>query len=307
MLLQELERRDGGAARPVAHDGDAGAGEEVGGAGRDVGRDGTQCKGVADRHLALQAGRFGALGDRPHLGDAAVAAVMQMDVDADTVLAGNAEDRVEMAVLVAVDADGIEPAHQVGTLGDRCVQQFGGARRAAHAALREGHDLDRDEVAEAFAHLQDLVEIAQPELIVDVDMGAHVQGAARHHLAHQIGAGFGFGQRARRADLAFRLDAVGHLVARGLVRHPGQAEQGLVEMNMSVDQRRQDESTAEVDRILAGRRGRDREEGGDPPSLDLEVMLAAVGQPRVGVAHGHHVCFGAPTSRRPRPLPCGSG
>ena len=173
--------------------------------------------------------------------------------------------------------------------------------RAQNAALREGHDLDRDEVAEALAHFQDLVEILEPELIVDVDVAAHMQRAAGHHLAHQVGAGLGFRDGACRAHLAFGLDAVGDAIARRLVGHPGQAEQGLVEMDMAVDQWRQDQRTAEVERVRACRGiARGREEGGDPPSLDVDVVPTAVGQRGVGEKH-------AVTARRWRPLPCGSG
>ncbi len=52
------------------------------------------------------------------------------------------------------------------------------------------------------------------------------------------------GNRSRRAHLAFGFDAVGDAVAHRLVGHPGQAEQGLVEMDVAVDQRRQDECAA---------------------------------------------------------------
>ena len=51
-------------------------------------------------------------------------------------------------------------------------------------------------------------------------------------------------------------------IARRLIGDPGQAEQRLVEMDVPVNQRRQDERTFEIEvpRI------RGREEGGDPPS-----------------------------------------
>ena len=57
-------------------------------------------------------------GDRHQLGDAALAAVVQMDVDTHAAAFGDGEDRIEMAVEIAVDADGIEAAHEVGALGD---------------------------------------------------------------------------------------------------------------------------------------------------------------------------------------------
>ena len=255
-------RRDRGAARTVAHDGDAGLGQKVGRALGQLGRHRAQREGMAHGDLALQAGRPGALGDGVDLGQTAFAAVVQMDVDAHAAPLGDGEDRIEMAVEIAVDADGIEAAQKVGALGDGGVEQRGRARRAQDAALREGDDLDGDEVAETLADLQDLVEVLQAELVVDVDVAAHVQRAAGHDLAHQIGAGLRFGNGARRAHLALGLDAVGDAIARRLVGHPGQAEQCLVEMDMAVDQRRQDQRASEIE--VARIRG--REEGGDPPS-----------------------------------------
>ncbi len=177
-------------------------------------------------------------------GDAALAAVVQMDVDAHAAAFGDGKDRIEMAVEIAVDAHWIESAQKVGALGDGRIQQVGRARRAQDAALREGDDLDGDEIAEALAHFQDLVEVLESELVVDVDVAAHVQRAAGQDLAHQVGAGLCLGNRSRRAHLAFGFDAVGDAVARGLVGHPGQAEQSLVEMDMAVDQRWQDQRAA---------------------------------------------------------------
>jgi hypothetical protein len=128
---------------------------------------------------------------------------------------------------VAVDADRIEATQKVGALGDGGVEQVGRARRAQDAALREGHDLDGDQVAKALPHFQDLVEIAEAELVVDVDMAAHVQRAGCHHLPDQSGAGLGLRNGTGRTHLALRLDAIANGVAGRLVRHPGQAEQVL--------------------------------------------------------------------------------
>jgi hypothetical protein len=113
-----------------------------------------------------------------------------------------------------------------------------------------------------------LVQIVRPEFIVDVDMAAHVQGAAGHHLAHQIGAGHRLRDRPGRAHLAFGFDAIGDAVARGLVGYPGQAEQGLVEMDVAVDQRRQDQAA----RLCMGRRQQSR----DAAVLQLDIVPGAV-------------------------------
>ena len=60
-------------------------------------------------------------------------------------------------------------------------------------------------------------------------------------------------------------------------------------MDVAVDQRRQHQRAVEVERRPEPR----REEGGDPPSLDLDVVLAAVGQRGVGEQHALLVGDGA--------------
>ncbi len=94
----------------VAHDGDAGLGQKVRRALGDVGRHRAQREGVAHRDPAVQAGRLGAMGNRRQLGDAALAAVVQMDIDTHAAALGDGEDRIEMAVEIAIDADGVEAA-----------------------------------------------------------------------------------------------------------------------------------------------------------------------------------------------------
>ena len=74
-------------------------------------------------------------------------------------LLGDGENRIEMAGEVAVDTDWIEAAQQVGALRHRLVEQLRRARRAQHAALREGDDLDGDEIAEALADRQHGMEV----------------------------------------------------------------------------------------------------------------------------------------------------
>ena len=98
-----------------------------------------------------------ALGDRQHLGDAAFAAVVQMDVDADAAPLGDGEDR---------DRDGRRgrrrcrpdrgrpPGRRPAAIAASSSSAVPGER--SDAALREGDDLDGDQVAEALAHLQDL-------------------------------------------------------------------------------------------------------------------------------------------------------
>src|SRR5690348_2642199 len=202
---------------------------------------------MADGDLSGKTGGLRARGDGEQLDDPAFAAIMQVDIEADASLLGDAEDRTEVTIEVAIDTYGIEAAQKIGAFGDGSIEEVGRAGRAQDPALREGDDLDRDEIAETLANLQDLVEIAQPELVVDIDMAAHVQRAAGQHLAHEIGAGLRFRNSASRTDLALRLDAIGHLIARCLVGYPRQAEQGLVEMDVTVDQWRQDQRAIEIE------------------------------------------------------------
>src|SRR5262249_51540494 len=77
--------------------------------------------------------------------------------------------------------------------------------------------------------------------------------------------------------LALGLDAIGDVVALGPVRYPGQAEQGLVEMDVPVDQRRQDEA----ERLA----GRGWQEGRDAAVLQVDVVARAVGQERIAEDH----------------------
>ncbi len=67
-----------------------------------------QAEAVADRDLALETRRQGALGDAAQFEGPERAAVVKVDVDPDAVFLRDAEDDAEVALHVAVDARGIE-------------------------------------------------------------------------------------------------------------------------------------------------------------------------------------------------------
>jgi hypothetical protein len=88
-----------------------------------------QGEGVADGHPAGQAEGAGPLddqvdGERPQL-----AAVVQVDVQAAAVPAGDAEDGVQVLDRPTVEARRVEAADQVGAGPDGRLQQLGGAGR----------------------------------------------------------------------------------------------------------------------------------------------------------------------------------
>src|SRR5947199_3355140 len=110
---------------------------------------------MADRDLAAKSQRFRAARDVLDLRDAGQAAIMQVNVDADSPPLGDAEDDVEMSVDVAIVPPGIEPADQVRAGADGFVEQLGRAWRGQDAALRKGDDLNRNLVAVRVSCRQD--------------------------------------------------------------------------------------------------------------------------------------------------------
>ena len=175
------------------------------------------------------------------------AGIVQMDVEADAMPLGDAEDRVEMALDVVVDAGGIEPADEVGALAHRRVEQVGDAGDRHDAALREGDDLDIDEIPRRLAHPQQRVQPAKADLGVDVDVAAQRGRAERDDLVDQP-------PRARPRPAApssrrsSRSRAIRSATVAGPMRLKRQAEQRLVEMDMAVDEAGDEQRAAKIDR-----------------------------------------------------------
>ena len=151
------------------------------------------------------------------------------------------------------------------------------------AALREGDELNVDPVAISLAHLQHRFEIGETDVVVDIDMAARSRAAVGDQRPNKRG----------RADF----DREGHLMARDALggdalahaasldmRQARRAPMRLVEMDVAVDERGQEELSAEIDalprRCGAGRMGRD-----DQAVRDFNVREISVGQARVGQDH----------------------
>ena len=89
------------------------------------------------------------------------------------------------------------------------------------------------------------------------------------------------------AQALLGLDPLRHRAARHM-RDPGQAEQGLVEVDVALDQARQHQQPAQVADLGAFRRQRSgRGDAGDPPACQQQIGTAPLGQQAVAEQQGH--------------------
>jgi hypothetical protein len=208
----------------------------------------------------------------------------QMDVDSLAERLGEAENEVELAVDVAVEAGRVEAADQVGAGHQGRGQEVGRPGLGRHAALREGDELNVDPVAKGLAHPDHSFEIVEADIVVDIDMAA----GARHAVHDQRT------DKRRRAGL----NRQGHLMALGPLddnalahaasldmRQAGRAPMSLVEMEVPVDERREEEHPFEIDAFAGRRRGPRRMPCDDEPAGDFDVGETPLGQARVGQDH----------------------
>ena len=135
-----------------------------------------------------------------------------------------------------------------------CVHQLQRAGPAQQPRLREGDELDVDDVAPVVARRHHALDAPQPVLGVDIDMAADMG------RAHQRATARLPGRLARRLDVepllvhALIVDLVEQPRA-DLVGVPGQAPQALVEMGVRLDQPGDDDLAAAVlDGDTGGRR-----------------------------------------------------
>ncbi len=150
---------------------------------------------------------------------------------------GDAEQDIGRRTEVVVEMR--TPTDEVGTGGHRLAQQrpLVGAADAGHRPAAQGDDLDRDEVAEPFAHGDEGLDAAQAVLQGDVDVGADRDVAV---VRHQSGRPLGpFGDVVDRRQMTarrHRLDRT-HQIARRIGDAFGQER--LVEVGVRLDRGRQ--------------------------------------------------------------------
>ena len=270
----------------------------AGGAARDVERDLAERIGVAHRDVSLHAERARARDDLLDLEHAEHVRVVQVDVDVDAVPLRDAEHHVELRLDVAVDHRRVEPADQVAAVRDRGIEQLRGAGTGDHAVLRKRDELDVEDAAVFLAHRHDGLERRHADRRVDIDVAAHVRGAARDAQL-DLRAGAVLHRRRRRHVLLLELDALAHVEAVGArtVRLPVVADEARVEMDVPLDETRNDQRARQVDFLRGGRRlGGIGLDGRDPPVRHRDGGERAIRQlrafeQRIDLHQVQPVCF----------------
>ena len=177
---------------------------------------------------------------------AGLASVVQMNVDSLAEPLGEAEHDVELTLDVAVEAGRVQPADQIGAGVERRGDEIGRALLGRHAALREGDELNVDPVAVGLAHPQHGLEIVKADVVVDVDVAAHARRAIGDQRANECGGACFDRQRDAMALDALSGDAFAHAPSLDM----GQARRApmrLVEMDVAVDERRQEQRARKID------------------------------------------------------------
>jgi hypothetical protein len=202
--------------------------------------------------------------------NAPISGLVQMDVERLSVALAKPEDRVEMALGIAVDRAGIEPADDLAAGLHRRIHQFQRARPAQQAGLREGDEFDIDDVPPGVARRQDALDAPEPVLGVDIDMAADMGRAedrGLHGLTRRLARGFDVEPLLVHPLV---VDLVEQLRA-DLVHIPGHPQHGLVEMRVSLDQPWQDDlGPALLDRGT-GRRRDALPHPHDPAAFDEDI------------------------------------
>ena len=180
----------------------------------------------------------------------------------------------------------IEPADKIGAGADRLIEELGGTLVGDDAALREGDELDADHVANRLAHVEECLEPGEADLTIDVDVAAQKGRAIADHspdqpersLLHRVGK--------LAANFLLAGDAFGNRIARPM-RLERQPEERLVEVDMTVNQARNEKRAGEIDALGASRRAH-LADLGDPAALDAQVGVTPVRQQRVSEDSPRH-------------------
>ena len=286
---QQRHWREGVVARRIGHDRHAAFGNQRPDLLRRIRPKIAKPIGMADGHAALHAERRGSRADLLDGEDAERAEIMQVDIDIDAMLFGDAEDDAQMRLRIAVETGRVEAADRIRPEADGGIQQFRRAGAFQDAVLREGDKLDIDAVAIILADFQNGFQRTQPDRTVDHHMAAHLQGAVGDAEIELV-AGALIHRRGGGHVLGLKGHALMHVetVGAGLVRDPAVAVKAGVEMDMALDKSGNDERAAEIHRFGRRRSGTGRRNRGNAPVLDGDVTERSVTEPRTCKKPVHH-------------------
>ncbi len=236
---------------------------------------------MADRDLALHAGRDGSVGDLAKLRGACLAPIVQVNVDCLAESLGESEDDIELAANVAVESCGVQSANKVSARLKGSRKQVRRAAFGDNAALRKRDELNVDPVAVGLADLQDGFEIGETDVIVDVDMASRTRCAVRDKRANERrGTGFDR-QRNPMARDSLGGNSLAHAASFDM-RQARRAPVRLIKMNMALDEGGQEEPPGKIDAAVAGRCGARRPHRDNKAIGDLDVGETAARQARIG-------------------------
>ncbi len=194
---------------------------------------------------------------------------------------GQLEGEIDVSIGVSLDHLRVGHAtHDVGPTLDGAPHQLVGARVAPDALLGEGDQLDPGEMPAALPGGQDPVERPKLDDGVDVDVRADQRHAVSHQpVDHPRGPVGNVFHRVGTLDLAHDGDGLFENIGRILPR--AVRGEGLVEMDVGLDERRRGQAPGGVE-LLGGPGGDARGDRGDAAAGDADVgEVVAVAKPRV--------------------------
>ena len=209
--------------------------------------DAAQLVGVGHGDLALHPQGAGALEHQVRAEDAQLAGLVEVDIDGDLVLFGEAEDDVQVPGGVAVQAARIDAAHDVGA-GLECLPSMSGTVPSSRRRPACGNAMMSTSAWSLNCSLaaSDGIETFEPAVDVDLGVGADAGGAARDHPPEGVVDPF----LQRDLGVAPVLPVVHHHGPHARtagVLAERQADAGRVQVHVDVGERRQQEPAAALD------------------------------------------------------------
>ena len=179
---------------------------------------------------------------------------------------------------------GSRPPIEVGAGAERRRHEVGRALLRRHAALREGHELNVDPVPIGLAHAQHGFQIGEADVVVDVDVAAHARRAVGDQRSDERRGARLDRQRDAMAFDAFGGDPLAHAASLDMGQ-PRRAPMRLVEMDVAVNERRQEKRALKIDALAGSISASGRMHRRNDAVGDFDIGETALGKTRVGQDH----------------------